>query len=413
MNIRRLRAPIGAGLVAGALLSMTACGTTSANQAAPLMPATAEATRTEAARDEAASTEAARDEAAKDEAAKDEAAGTGAPSAEAAPPAESSRAPRSRSSVSPRQTTTPSPSPKSQAQPAALFSSGDQGERVRELQHRLSQLDWFSGSITGSYAAATADAVAGFQRKRAIRPTGEVDDLTWDTLVAMTREPTQSELHNVLPPGPAILKVGADSDRVRELQARLQQAGWHLGPITGRYSSATVSSVKGFQAKRQIPVTGEVDQRTWDRLTAMTRTPTKDEMSLAKPKPEPTAADLDPRCLTGRVLCISKSSNKLVWVIDGKEQLRVDVRFGSEELPTREGAFAVGWKSRNHVSTIYHTPMPFAMFFSGGQAVHYSPDFAARGYAGASHGCVNVRDRQAVQRLFDNVDVGDTVIVHR
>ena len=32
--------------------------------------------------------------------------------------------------------------------------------------------------------------------------------------------------------------------------------------------------------------------------------------------------------------------------------------------------------------------MPFAMFFSGGQAVHYSPDFAAVGYAGASHGCV-------------------------
>jgi lipoprotein-anchoring transpeptidase ErfK/SrfK len=57
--------------------------------------------------------------------------------------------------------------------------------------------------------------------------------------------------------------------------------------------------------------------------------------------------------------------------------------------------------------------MPFAMFFSGGQAVHYSPDFAAHGYNGASHGCVNVRDRQAIEHLFDTVRVGDKVIVYR
>ena len=70
----------------------------------------------------------------------------------------------------------------------------------------------------------------------------------------------------------------------------------------------------------------------------------------------------------------------------------MDVRFGSDRTPTREGTFSVGWKSRNHFSTLYNTPMPYAMFFSGGQAVHYSADFAARGYSGASHGCVNVRN---------------------
>ena len=127
----------------------------------------------------------------------------------------------------------------------------------------------------------------------------------------------------------------------------------------------------------------------------MTRTPTNDEMHNKVPKP--SASGLDSRCLTGRALCISKRTNSLVWVVDGKPQLRMDVRFGSAELPTREGSFSVGWKSRNHVSTIYHTPMPYAMFFSGGQAVHYSPDFAARGYNGASHGCVNVRNLAGIQ----------------
>ena len=57
--------------------------------------------------------------------------------------------------------------------------------------------------------------------------------------------------------------------------------------------------------------------------------------------------------------------------------------------------------------------MPYAMFFSGGQAVHYSPDFAARGYSGASHGCVNVRNLVGIQSLFAQARVGDKVIVYR
>jgi lipoprotein-anchoring transpeptidase ErfK/SrfK len=56
--------------------------------------------------------------------------------------------------------------------------------------------------------------------------------------------------------------------------------------------------------------------------------------------------------------------------------------------------------------------MPYSMFFSGGQAVHYSSDFAARGYAGASHGCVNVRDLAGIASLFGQVNLGDKVVVY-
>jgi lipoprotein-anchoring transpeptidase ErfK/SrfK len=91
----------------------------------------------------------------------------------------------------------------------------------------------------------------------------------------------------------------------------------------------------------------------------------------------------------------------------------MDVRFGSAYSPTREGKFGVDFKSRRHVSTIYHTPMPYALFFSGGQAIHYSSDFAANGYRGASHGCVNVRDKKKIAALFDQVRKGDKVIVYK
>jgi len=121
---------------------------------------------------------------------------------------------------------------------------------------------------------------------------------------------------------------------------------------------------------------------------------------------------LDSRCMTGRAFCVSKNQRKMAWVVNGQVDVVVDVRFGSELTPTRDGAFQVNWKSRDHVSSLYHTPMPYAMFFSGGQAIHYSADFARNGYNGASHGCVNVRDRAAIARLFDLARVGDKVIVY-
>ncbi|WP_179256176.1 L,D-transpeptidase family protein [Enemella evansiae] len=123
---------------------------------------------------------------------------------------------------------------------------------------------------------------------------------------------------------------------------------------------------------------------------------------------------VDPRCMTGRVMCISKSERKLRWMIDGKVLKEMDARFGAEATPTREAEFRVFSKVRDEVSWMYgNTPMPFAMYFSGGQAVHYSYDFAARGYAGASHGCVNIRDWDGIQWLFDTqVRIGDKVVVY-
>jgi peptidoglycan hydrolase-like protein with peptidoglycan-binding domain len=286
---------------------------------------------------------------------------------------------------------------------------GDTGWRVRVLQSRLHQLGLHSEIITSRFDAGTREGVRRFQARRKREATGRVDARTWARLVAVTTEPTRDALHNVYTPGPAILSVGDQGLAVRRLQARLAQLRWWTGDVTGVYDARTAEAVRGFQAKRRIPVTGEVDRRTLDRLAAMTTRPTKVELFNI----EPQGPALDPRCTTGRAMCVDKTSRSLRWVVDGVVRTRFDVRFGSDELPTREGAFSVFRKSRDHVSSLYDTPMPFAMFFSGGQAVHYSPDFAATGYNGASHGCVNVRDYDGIRRLFDRVRLGDKVIVYR
>ncbi|MFF4244132.1 L,D-transpeptidase family protein [Streptomyces sp. NPDC001822] len=206
-----------------------------------------------------------------------------------------------------------------------------------------------------------------------------------------------------------LMSVGDRSERVRELQARLRQTGHFDRSPTGYYGTLTAAAVRSFQGKRDLPRTGGTDTVTWRRLLAMTRKPTARELDPPTDRP---VARPDARCMTGRVLCISKNSRTLAWMIDGRVVSAMDVRFGSRYTPTREGSFSVYWKSRHHVSTLYDTPMPYAMFFSGGQAVHYSPDFAARGYDGASHGCVNVRDEAKIASLFAQVKNGDKVVVY-
>ncbi|MFJ1545966.1 L,D-transpeptidase family protein [Streptomyces sp. NPDC088246] len=211
------------------------------------------------------------------------------------------------------------------------------------------------------------------------------------------------------PQGATLMASGSEGKQVRELQARLRQIGHFDRSPTGYYGTVTVTAVQSFQGKRGLSRTGRTDTVTWQKLLGMTHAPTAAELNPPTTRP---VTKPDKRCMTGRVICISKNSRTLSWMIDGRVVSSMDVRFGSQYTPTREGVFSVYWKSRHHVSTIYHTAMPYAMFFSGGQAVHYSADFAARGYSGASHGCVNVRDEGKIASLYAQVRTGDKVVVY-
>ena len=201
--------------------------------------------------------------------------------------------------------------------PTVVLRPGDKGEQVRELQNRLYQLAWLPEVTTGVYDATTKEAVQGFQVKRRLKATGVLDRTSWRKLKAMTKTPSHDAMFNVFHPGPPILEAGASGDQVRDAQARLKQIAWIFGDVTGTYDRGTVQAVRGFQEKRQIPVTGKIDRRTLDRLHAMTVTPSHEELFNIEPKP----GALDPRCRTGRVICVDKTSRTVRWVVDGKVQL--------------------------------------------------------------------------------------------
>lgn len=117
-------------------------------------------------------------------------------------------------------------------------------------------------------------------------------------------------------------------------------------------------------------------------------------------------------CKSGRIVCIDKSTRTIRFLVNGKTRVKLSARFGASRTPTRDGMFRIYWKDADHVSSLYGSAMPYSMFFSGGQAIHFSSDFARRGYNGASHGCVNTRNYRATRTLFNRTRTGDRVYLY-
>lgn len=153
---------------------------------------------------------------------------------------------------------------------------------VRELQEylryiaatypRIPQL-----AVDGIYGPETAEAVRRFQELFALAPTGEVDDLTWETLVAEYRRLfyPNSRPQPIYPflRGDRTLEIGDEGPEVRILQAMLDLiAAYYNTRLTvldsGRFDADTAAAVKDFQRLFGYEQTGVVDRRTWDMLAS-------------------------------------------------------------------------------------------------------------------------------------------------
>jgi len=184
------------------------------------------------------------------------------------------------------------------------------------------------------------------------------------------------------------------------VQQRLQWLGYDIfvgNLVRERMGASTVEAVRKFQVKFGIRPSGTVNARTYKRLADVAG----------------KVGVLPKNCLGQLTICIDKRQRLVRLIEDDLPVLTLDARFGYTGAETRQGTFRVHFKSRDHTSSLYQSWMPFALFFAGGQAVHYSAYFARDGYNGASHGCVNLRDYKAAKWLFNRVPVGTRVHVYR
>lgn len=99
---------------------------------------------------------------------------------------------------------------------------------------------------------------------------------------------------------------------------------------------------------------------------------------------------------------VSKSQQRLAVVVDGNEVARWPVSTGVRGHDTPTGVFRPHDLERHWYSRQYSlTPMPWAVFFHQGYAVHATMESYNLGHA-ASHGCVRLRPDNA-STLFNLV----------
>jgi len=209
------------------------------------------------------------------------------------------------------------------------------------------------------------------------------------------------------------LRVNSQGLNVRKLQQQLIWLDFDIDwkeQLTARVGETTVKALQEVTTKYFWDSQSRVDGSLARRIRLLAG----------------TIGDLPAACMgAGIHICADKTQKLVRWVEDGKVMLTTHVRFGvmDGEHDTPEGSYNVYLKSRDAVSQINCIPkmydgclasMPFALFFNGDIAVHFSPTFSAYGYypGGGSHGCVNVRSQEDAIWMFDHTPEGTPVLVY-
>lgn len=103
--------------------------------------------------------------------------------------------------------------------------------------------------------------------------------------------------------------------------------------------------------------------------------------------------------------CIDLSENQAWLMDDGAVTYGpVPVSHGKPGFETPPGVFTVTFKNKDHHSSIYDAPMPYAVFFNGGIAFHEG-DLGSQ-----SGGCVRL-SHEAAETFFYELDPSDVVEV--
>ncbi|GHU78823.1 hypothetical protein AGMMS49992_30120 [Clostridia bacterium] len=160
-----------------------------------------------------------------------------------------------------------SPTPKPTEAPATgpstyrILGVGSTGTDVKQLQTRLKQLGYYTGSISGTYDSATSYAVTAFQQDNKLWVDGKAGADTQKVIYGS----------NVAKPSNTAsayrtLRSGMTGDDVYKLQQYLIDKGYMAGSITGYYNQATVDAVRTFQQRNGLSADGIAGVATQQKL---------------------------------------------------------------------------------------------------------------------------------------------------
>ncbi len=179
-----------------------------------------------------------------------------------------------------------------------------------------------------------------------------------------------------------VAKPGAEGEAVANLQRRLTELGYWLGPVDGKYSALTVQAVMAFQKYSDLERTGRADLATIDALAAAVR-------PVARTT-EGSIAEVDKR----RQVVLLVRDGRVEWVFNtstGSGKRYTETGTSGKEVSgtavTPDGRFTInreiaqGWRE-SELGLLWRPK-----YFNGGIAFHGAPNVPA--YP-ASHGCVRL-----------------------
>lgn len=126
---------------------------------------------------------------------------------------------------------------------------------------------------------------------------------------------------------------------------------------------------------------------------------------LVFPTVQASAARLEAR--------IDISSQTMIVKHHGKVKYKWKISSGKKGFSTPTGQWSAKWLSRHHKSKKYNNaPMPYAVFFHRGYAVHATNSINRLGRP-ASHGCIRLHPNDASKfyKLVEKAGLGNTRVV--
>lgn len=142
---------------------------------------------------------------------------------------------------------------------------GSTGSDVSDLQARLTELGYYTGTIDGKYSTGTQSAVTEFQSRNGLTADGIAGRATQDKLYSASAQP-KTVSASTTESGYTLLKEGASGLEVRKLQGRLAELGYYAGGVDGIYGSTTTSAVKAFQRANGLSGDGQAGTQTQTKL---------------------------------------------------------------------------------------------------------------------------------------------------
>lgn len=143
-----------------------------------------------------------------------------------------------------------------------IIRYGDNSSYVKELQQKLSMLGYYNSIIDGNFGNVTEESVRQFQKNNNITVNGEVGPNTWRLINQQFLLLGTSTTVLNLP-----LTEGDVGESVRILQRGLKALNYYNGEVSGDFDPETTIAVEKFQSINNIPVTGTVNQQTWDLIS--------------------------------------------------------------------------------------------------------------------------------------------------